>query len=102
MTTTTGYKYTMVAYGKDSNAIMVNPMKSEEGTELTRAYKFIQNTLKDRGLKPKNYILDNEFSNTLKIFMTEEEELFQLVPPEIHRRNTAERHTQSRKSHFIS
>ena len=34
--------------------------------------------------------------------MAEEEELFQLVPPEIHRRNVAYRHIQTWKNHFIS
>ena len=66
MTSARGYKYMMVEYEQDSNDIMVEPTKSKEGTELTKAYKAIQNTLKDRGLKPKIHILDNEYSNTLK------------------------------------
>ena len=63
----------MVAYEQYSNSIMVETTKSKERTELTRAYKVIQNTLKYRGLKPKMHILYNECSNTLKTFMEEEE-----------------------------
>ena len=55
----------MVAYEQDSNYIIVDPTKSKGGTDLTIAYKVIQKTLKDRGLKPKIHILDNEFYNTL-------------------------------------
>ena len=50
----------MVAYEKYSNATMADPTKSNEGKELMRAYKVIQKTLKDRVLKPKTHILDNE------------------------------------------
>ena len=77
----------IVAYEQDSNEIMVETKKSREGKELTRSYKATQNKLKDRCLKPKIHILDNECSNTLNILMTEEEDFFQLVPPEIYRRN---------------
>ena len=65
-----GYKCMMVAYEQDSNSIMVDPTKSKEGTYLKRAYKLMQKTLKDRGLKPKTHILDNECSNTLKFLMS--------------------------------
>ena len=39
---------------------MVDPTNSKEGADLTRAFKVIQKTLKDRGLKLKINILDNE------------------------------------------
>ena len=62
---TRGYKYMTVTYEQDSNAIIVEPTKSNKGTDLKRAYKIILKTLKDRGLKLKILILDNECSNTL-------------------------------------
>ena len=46
--------------------------------------------------------MDNEFSNTLKQIITEEEELFHLVSPEIHRKKSAERHIQTWRNNFIS
>ena len=54
VTYTRGYKYMMVAYEQDSNAIMVEPKKSKEGTDIKRVYKVIQKTLKDIGLNPKH------------------------------------------------
>ena len=62
----------------------------------------IQKTLKDRGLKPKVHILENECSNALKRFMEEEEGFFQLFTPGIQRINSVERHIKTWKSHFIS
>ena len=90
----------MVVYVQDSNSIMLEPKKSKEGTDLTMAYKVIKYTFKDRGLKPKIHILDNECSNTLKTFMAEEEELFQMVPPDIHRINESERYIQNVEETF--
>ena len=92
----------MVEYEQDSNSVIIYPTESKEGKYLTRAYKDIQKILKYIGLKQKIQILDNEYFNTLKNFMAEEEELFQLVPHEIHRINAAKRHIQTWKNHFIS
>ena len=88
MTSTREYKYTMVAYERYSNAIMVDPTKSKEGIELTISYKAKKKTLKYRRLKQKIHILDNECSNTLRFLVEEEEEHLQLIPLEINRINT--------------
>ena len=68
---------------------MLDTTKSKDGTELMIECKVMLNILIDTGLNLKIHILDNECSNTLKQIMTEEEETFQLVPSEIHRRSTA-------------
>ena len=48
------------------------------------------------------HVLDNECSKVLKEYMEEENRLFQLVPPHLHRRNTSERAIQTFKNHFIA
>ena len=51
--------------------------------------------------KPKLHILDNEASDAFKAAIKENCDL-QLVPPDTHRRNLAERAIQTFKSHFIA
>ena len=48
-------------------------------------------------------ILDNESSSKFKHIITEDLDIkYQLVPPEIHRRNVEERAIQTFKAHFLS
>lgn len=101
-TSSRGHKYIMVAYDYDSNNIIPEPRKTRTGLEIKNAYQQIHNLLISRGLKLKIHILDNECSQTLKDYMGEENELFQLVPPHLHQRNAAERAIQTFKNHFIA
>jgi hypothetical protein len=55
-----------------------------------------------RGLKPKLMKLDNEASKLLKTYLHQQDITFQLVPPYIHRRNSAERAIRSFKYHLIA
>jgi hypothetical protein len=56
-----------------------------------KAYDTIHQELTVKGFKPKLQTLDNEASATLKIFFTANYVEYQLVPPQCHRRNAAER-----------
>ena len=69
---------------------------------MITAYKALwERTNRGRKTKPKMHILDNEASNAFKAAIRENCDL-QLVPPDTHRRNLAERAIQTFKSHFIS
>jgi hypothetical protein len=46
--------------------------------------------------------MDNEASTALKYFLHSKDIRFQLVPPHIHRKNAAERSTQTFKNHFVA
>ena len=48
------------------------------------------------------FILDNEFSMQLKATLKENQLNYQLVPPNIHRRNAAKRAIQTFKNHYVS
>ena len=61
-----GNKYLMVMVEIDSNAILVEPLKSRKDPELTRAYKTLMLRLKRAGIVPKKHILDNEVSKAMK------------------------------------
>ena len=83
-------KYILVAYHCDSNTIHVEPLKTRTGLDLKTAYHKLHSILTNRGLKPSLHIMDNECPNVLKRFMREVNEKFQLVPPNIHRKNSEE------------
>ena len=54
------------------------------------------------GIQPKRQVLDNEASATYKHAIKESGMDYQLVPPDDHRRNLAEKAIQTWKDHFIS
>jgi hypothetical protein len=62
----------------------------------------MEKELVNRGLTPKLMKLDNEASKLLKDYLYQQDITFQLVPPYIHRRNSAERAISSFKNHLIS
>jgi hypothetical protein len=66
------------------------------------AYKALwERTNRGRKIKPQLHILDNEASSGFKAAIRENCDL-QLVPPDTHQRNLAERAIQTFKSHFIA
>jgi hypothetical protein len=86
----------------DSNAILVEPLKSRKDPELTRAYKAMMLRLKRAGIVPKKHILDNEVSEAMKEVIREEYNIeMELVPPGCHRRNSAEVVIRNFKAHFL-
>ena len=95
-------KYIMISYDYDSNTINVGCLKSRTRYDLKAACENIYKLLKSRGLNPKIHFLDNECAESSKTFMTEKKEDFQLVSPNIYRRNAAELMTQNFKNHFIA
>ncbi len=46
----------------DSNAILVEPMKSRKDEEMIRVYNALLLRLKRAGIVPKKHVLDNEVS----------------------------------------
>ena len=98
-----GNKYIMVMVEIDSNAILVEPLKSRNDQELARAYKTLMTRLQQAGIVPKKHVLDNEVSKAMKSIIKEEYRMeMELVPPGCHRRNAAEVAIRNFKSHFLS
>ena len=98
-----GNKYIMVMVEIDSNAILVEPIKSRKDAELTRAYRALMLRLKLAGIEPKKHILDNEVSDAMKTMIKDEYKMeLELVPPGCHRRNAAEVAIRNFKAHFLS
>ena len=57
--------------------------------------------MKQQGITPVHQVLDNEISQTYKEEIRESGMSYQLVPPDNHRRNIADRAIQTWKNHFI-
>ena len=62
----------------------------------------IYNKLSSRGCAPQSFILDNETSGELLNAFQNNKVQYQLVPPDNHRRNAAERAIRTWKKHFIA
>ena len=97
-----GANYIFVLYDYDSNAILVRPLHNRSAHEIHRVFTSVHTYLVTRGLRPRLHTLDNEASTILKEFLTAENVEYQLVPPHIHQRNSAERAIQTFKNHFIA
>ena len=102
VTSAQGHKYMMVAIELDGNYIDAEPLKSRKAQELTEAYKRIHARCKATGvICPNWHVLDNKAAEALLEAICENKCRVEKAPADIHRRNLAERATQTYKSHFI-
>ena len=69
---------------------------------MVRAYQALIDRLKEAKIAPTLHILDNECSEEFKETIKENSMTYQLVPPNDHRRNVAEKAIQTFKDHFVS
>ena len=86
-----GFKYIMVMVEIDSNAILVEPMKSRKDEEMIRVYDALLARIRQAGSTPRKHVLDNEVLDNMKHHIQVACKLdMELVPPGCHRRNAAE------------
>lgn len=97
-----GNQYLIVLYDYDSNAILVEPLKTRNAAEIKTGVIKLLDVLAKSGHTPKLHIMDNEASAALKQSLLKYKVNYQLVPPHVHRRNAAERAIQTFKAHFIA
>ena len=87
-----GSQYLMVGYHCNSNTIFVAPFNTRKNKHRLEAYKCIMTRLHKNGMSVNLQILDNEASSKFKNIITEDLGIkYQLVTPDIHRRNAAEK-----------
>jgi hypothetical protein len=102
VTSLSGNKYMLILYDYDSNSILVEPMESRSNYEALRAYKVLYTELTRHGLQPQLNILDNEASKAIKPAIMKAGANYQLVEPNNHCVNAAERAIRTFKNHFIA
>ena len=93
----------MVMVKIDSNAILVEPMKSCTDAEMIRTYDVLLHRLKQVGIVPRKQVLDNKVSENIKNHIRNTHRFnMELVPPWCHQRNAVEVAMHNFKAHFLS
>jgi hypothetical protein len=102
ITSAQGHKDILVLYEYDGNVILVEPMRNRMASEHLRAYNKLHQQLCDRGFRPQLQKLDNEASTLITQIMRTKGIDFQLIPPNMHRRNAAKRAIRTLKNNFVA
>ena len=98
-----GNQYVMIAFHADGNLILQQAFKTKSNRHRIAAYNAIMTCLAARGLSVDLQILDNKASTAYKEAITFKwNATFQLVPPDMHRCNWAERAIHTFKDHFLA
>ena len=97
-----GDQYMLVMYSVDANYIHVETMPDKSATSYVAAFKRGHLFFAEHGFKVEFETLDNEVSGDLLNHFRKETINYQLVPPNSHRRNKAERAIQTWKNNKIS
>ena len=95
-----GNNYILVGYHYDANAITANAIKDRTATSITHTWQTLHESFEQSNSVPNIYVLDNEKSKMLTDAFLDKGVKYQLVPPNNHRTNLAERAIQTFKSHF--
>ncbi len=98
-----GNQYVMIAYHANGNLILQQAFKSRSDTHCIVACNSIMTRLAAQDLSVDLQILDNKARAAYKQAITFTwQAKFQLVPPDMHRQNRAERAIRTLKAHFLS
>ena len=93
-------QYIFVCYVYESNAILVRPMKTRSDACMVGAYQEIYEYLEAVDQKPTLNVTDNEASKAVQNYIRSKDVDWQLVEPDNHRVNAAERAIQTFKNIF--
>ena len=77
-------------------------MKNRSDKEMMWDFSELTEDLKSCGINQGFHFMDNEASTALKMTMTTMDIKYQLVPPNNHISNNAERSIQISKNHFMA
>ena len=97
-----GNQYQMIAYHADSNSIWMEPMKNRKEGEMIQAQSQALIIMKSYGIITTKQVLNNEASAAYKDAISKSNMTYQLVTPNEHRRNIAEKSIQTWKDHFVA
>ena len=91
-----------VEYDYRGNAILVCALTDQTDKSMLEAFQDVYEYLTKRGFQPKLNVMDNQCSKTIQTFIKKNGAKIQLVNPDDHRVNAAERAIQTRKNHWLS
>jgi hypothetical protein len=96
-----GNRYVMILHNVDSNSSRVEALKNNTNNKLILARAQAQECMRKAGIVPKHQILDNRKLVKYEEAICASGMTFELVPPDDHRRNMAEKASQTSKNHFV-
>ena len=91
----------MILHVIDSNLSWVEALKDNTGGKLILARAQAMQCMQKTGIVPKHQILDNQKSAAYKEAIRASGMTFELVPPDNHHCNMAEKAIQTFKDHFV-
>jgi len=91
----------MILHDIDSNSTWVEPMENRTEGELILARRWALAQMKIQWIVRTHQVLDNEISKAYKTEIQATGMAYQLVPPNDHRHNIAEKAIQTWKDHFV-
>jgi len=98
-----GHEYIMITYHFDSNIILQTTFANRTDKHQIRVYASIMTRLTNCGHVVNVQIIDNEVSIEYKKVIEEDWKVkYQIIPPDVHRRNIAEQAIRTFKAHFLS
>ena len=97
-----GFRYIMIMYDYNMNTILFLPLRSKSGSEQLSAITRLHDQLSDQGPDTCLHILDNEAPLYVTSYLNTKRITYQLVPPNVHRRNSTERAISTWKDHFVA
>ena len=89
-----GKRIQFVVYEYRSNAIIVKTLRDETDKSMVDAFQEVYEYLTEKGFKPKLNVMDNQCSRAVQKFIKSTGADIQLVNPDDHRVNAAERAIQ--------
>jgi hypothetical protein len=96
-----GNKYIMVINNVDSNSSWAEALKDNTGFKLILGCAQALEQMRKVGIVPKHQVLDNQASAGYKKAIGNSDMTYELVPPDDHQRNMAEKAIQTFKDHFV-
>ena len=98
-----GNNFLMLSYHVDTNVILVEPFEYRHNRHRLAAAYRIMTRLTKRDHCVDLQVLDNECSAAYKLHIEEKwGAKFQLMPPDIYRRNISKRAIRTFKAHFLA
>jgi hypothetical protein len=97
-----GNQYIMILHNVDSNSSWAEAIKNNTKGELILALQRALACMKQCGIVPMHQILNNQASAAYKTAIETSKMTYQLVPPNNHQQNMAEKAIQTFKNHFVS
>ncbi len=96
-----GNRYVMILHNVNSNSSWVEALKNNTGGKLIMAQARALERMRKAGIVPKHQIMKNLKSAAYKEAICAWSMTFELVPPDDHQRNMAEKAIQTFKDHFV-